>query len=229
VRSVDGTSVPHEGITGEGSDLGRLLALSDGIFAFSMTLLVISLALPSVTAGGTRVGLIDYLYRLRSPLLSYAVAFLVISTWWLGHHRIFSAIRKYDFLLVRLNTLLLLVISISPFILAIMFNYGPSSILSTDTSAKIAVGLFAAVELVTGVVLLAIWRHATAEHRLVDPQLSPEWIRYAEQLTLRPILIFAVSLGIALVLPWFAQIAWIGVAFIRRSTPRAAPRAGPTE
>ncbi|HEV2317042.1 MAG TPA: TMEM175 family protein [Thermoplasmata archaeon] len=209
--------------------MGRLISLSDGIFAFSMTLLVISLALPTIRSAGTGPDLFTYLRQLEPALLSYVVAFLVISTWWLGHHRIFSAIRKYDLLLMRLNTMMLLVISISPFMLAIVFQYGPSSIFVTSLSAKVAVALFAAVEVVTGLILLAIWRHATRDHHLVDPKLSAEWIQYAENLTVRPTVVFAAAIAVALVNPWLAEIGWVAVLFVRRSrgkgptSPAATP------
>ena len=38
----------------EGEDMGRILSLSDGIFAFAMTLLVINLAVPTRPLGGPR-------------------------------------------------------------------------------------------------------------------------------------------------------------------------------
>ncbi len=49
-----GSPTPHHGARGvSGDDLGRILALSDGVFAFAMTLLALSLVVPTV--GGSTV------------------------------------------------------------------------------------------------------------------------------------------------------------------------------
>ena len=51
----------YEGVTGSGSDLGRIIALSDGVLSFSMTLLVTDLALPAVSQSGILPSITTYL------------------------------------------------------------------------------------------------------------------------------------------------------------------------
>jgi hypothetical protein len=72
----------HEQVYG----LGRLLALSDGVFAFAMTLLVVQLLVPQLGPGqvgqlGTK--LLDQM----SSYVSYLISFTVISIYWYSHHR----------------------------------------------------------------------------------------------------------------------------------------------
>lgn len=213
--------------------MSRIISLSDGVFAFSMTLLVINLALPAVTQSGTVPPIASYLSSLESRLLDYALAFIVVASWWGEHHRLFSAIRRYDFLLMRLNTYFLLLISVTPFILALVFAYGPNTLFDRAPSAIIAVGLFGLVEAITGLLLFAIWRHATRNRHLVDPDLPEAWIRGAEGQSLRRIGIFGVSVLVGIALPLAGELIWLGTLFGRVARRRpfspldAPPRSKP--
>jgi uncharacterized membrane protein len=63
---------------------GRLEALTDGVFAFAMTLLVLNLELPDDFSPATAGELLDALADLRSGLLSYIVSFVVLALFWHG-------------------------------------------------------------------------------------------------------------------------------------------------
>ncbi len=197
-----------EGLDGEGTDMGRITSLSDGVFGFAMTLLVLNLALPAIGTSSHHASLVSYLSGLGGSLLDYALAFIIVGTWWSTHHRIFSAIRRYDRRLTFLNLMFLLLITITPFTLAIVFVYGPSGTLQTSDSARLAVALFSVVEGVTGLVMLAIWRHATYGRRLVDPALPDAWIRHSDDVSVRNTLIFFLAAGLALLLPIVAELVW---------------------
>ena len=206
-----------EGISGSGHNLGRILALSDGVFGFSMTLLVITLALPAVGSAGNGTDLSAYLTKLLPSFLGYALAFLLVAGWWSAHHRLFSAIRRYDPTLVRWNQLFLLFISITPFALAILFAYPPEHFIGTGLSAKIAVALFAGIQAVNGFLLRQIWVYATREGRLVEAGLPQRWIDQAERENLTKAGIFLASIAIAFILPIAGELSWIAVAYARRA------------
>jgi uncharacterized membrane protein len=199
-----------EWVGGGGTDLGRIIGLSDGVFSFAMTFLVISLALPTLVAGGQKMDLYDYLLSIRSGLLDYALAFLVVASWWSIHHQLFSALRRYDLTLMRLNNFFLLCVSITPFTLALVFQYGPNGFLDTSWTSKEAVIIFSAVQVLTGVLLFSIWQHATGERRLVDPALPDIWIRETERASQLRIVWFLAAIGVALVLPQISEFMWLG-------------------
>ena len=62
----------------------RLDALTDGVFAFAMTLLVINLELPESFDPKTDAELIAALQNLGDALLVYVISFLVLGTRWIG-------------------------------------------------------------------------------------------------------------------------------------------------
>jgi len=217
---------PYEGLDGSGRDLGRLLSLSDGVFAFALTFLVVSLLLPEPGAT-VQPSLTSFLVKLEPGFLAYALSFVIIATWWDYHHRLFSPIVRYDSLLVRLNNFFLLVISITPFLVDLLFEYGPSK--STPLlSTQIAIVLYAIVQALGGLDLLVIWRHATRGHRLVQADLPEEWIRGTERNQLVVVGVFLASIPVAFLTPVGAELAWIVMVFARihrrKVRPIPAPR-----
>src|SRR4029078_5430111 len=67
---------------------GRLDALTDGVFAFAMTLLVINMALPEGFDPKRRGEFLAGLGRLADTLVAYIVTFAVLASFWLGRARI---------------------------------------------------------------------------------------------------------------------------------------------
>jgi TMEM175 potassium channel family protein len=66
---------------------GRLDALTDGVFAFAMTLLVVNLDLPEDFHPSSAEELISALLGLGGTLIAYVITFLVLATFWLGRAR----------------------------------------------------------------------------------------------------------------------------------------------
>jgi uncharacterized membrane protein len=67
-----------------GSNLRRLEAISDGIFAVCMTLLVLGLAVPAVSAVQSETDLLRQLRDLLPALVTYFMSFLTLGIFWVG-------------------------------------------------------------------------------------------------------------------------------------------------
>src|SRR5579863_9784914 len=102
----------HEDDEGGDEDIGRILALSDGVFAIAVTLLILDIAVPATTSDDA---LPKVLLGLWPRYLAYALSFLVIARFWVIHHGSFQLIVRYDDALVWLNLLLLLFVAFLPF------------------------------------------------------------------------------------------------------------------
>jgi len=66
---------------------GRLDALTDGVFAFAMTLLVVKVDLPEDFHPTSAAELVSALLGLGGTFIAYVVTFLVLATFWLGRAR----------------------------------------------------------------------------------------------------------------------------------------------
>ncbi len=80
----------------------RLEALTDGIFAVTMTLLVLDLKLPEHVGANTSQ-VVANLLRLLPHLDDYAISFVVLCVYWLAHLRLLQRVRDVDPAFVWLN------------------------------------------------------------------------------------------------------------------------------
>jgi hypothetical protein len=88
--------------------IGRILALSDGVFAIAITLLILEIAVPAKTSDA---GLTKALLGLWPRYLAYVVSFVVIARFWVVHRLTFRLIARDDAVLVWLNLLLLMFVA----------------------------------------------------------------------------------------------------------------------
>jgi len=187
-----------------GEDLGRIISLSDGVFAFALTLLVLSLTVPTLVTANTSSSVVssNLARALQSDwqkFFGYAFAFVMIGIWWVIHHRTFRYIQRYDWVLMWLNMIVLLEVAVMPFVLSVYTTY---------SDAQVAVALFASMQVVIGLTMNALWRYASRGHRLIDPKLKVEEIRYYANRGLLTPIAFGVSIAISFVsVPW-AQYVW---------------------
>jgi len=99
---------------------GRIEALTDGIFAVAMTLLVLDLKLPEPMAGLDDAGLRRVLIALLPKFEIYIISYLVLGVFWLGHHRLMTQMRGVDHLFLWRNLVFVLLITLVPFSTSIM-------------------------------------------------------------------------------------------------------------
>jgi uncharacterized membrane protein len=197
--------VPHKtrGYDPVCKNLDRVLAISDGVFAFAVTLLALSLIAPALSTGAHQNELVTDLMDMGPTFLSYFVSFFVIASWWRGHNRVFAHIKRCNSTLISLNFYFLLCITLIPFLTNLIIQYG---------NFELATILFAAMQVVTGAMLIIIWVYATRNHRLIDPKLGARVIRFNYHRELVVIAIFLVSIPIAFFSTTLAQISWVAIA-----------------
>ena len=78
----------------------RLEALVDSVFAFAMTLLVLSLAIPQIPKSQAAVELPVYISGMAQVFTSFIIAFLLLAVFWTVHHRNFHYLHAIDLLYV---------------------------------------------------------------------------------------------------------------------------------
>ena len=191
--------------------LGRILALSDGVFAFSLTLLVVSLSVPTATGNSV---LASQLLDQMPTYFSYVISFVAVASIWYGHHESFKYIRRYDGLLIALNFGSLLLIAFLPF---------PTAVLGRNQQEPLAAVLYASTLALSNLFFAATWWHASRGRRLVRSDLSPEIVRQRYYRTLGGALVFLLSIPIALWSPIVAEIVWslflVSIFLVLRGAP----------
>jgi uncharacterized membrane protein len=100
----------------------RIEALTDGVFAIAMTLLVLDLAVPVVN-NATNQSLWQALIQLGPNMLSFALSFVILALMWSVHMRQFEYIEHVDRRAIALNSLRLFVVILIPFTTSLNSHY----------------------------------------------------------------------------------------------------------
>jgi uncharacterized membrane protein len=185
-----------------GYGLDRVLALSDGVFAFAVTLLVLDLAVPVLSPGASSADLWQALSKEYITFFSYILSFLIAGVWWNAHHRNFRSIRNSDSTLRWLNLLFLLWIALLPFFTKILDQYN---------TLQIAVVLYATDQAAAGIFMSLSWWYASRNHRLVDKNLKESAIRSRLLTNVIAPLFFIISMGISFIGPTIATYSWLAM------------------
>jgi len=103
------------GLREAGLTKARIEALTDGIFATVMTVLVLGLRPPAIDLNTPGASLSNELFRLAPNILTYALSFITLGLYWVGHHNQFHFVRRTDRTLLWINIVFLMSIGFVPF------------------------------------------------------------------------------------------------------------------
>lgn len=106
------------------NSLGRLLTLTDGVFAIAITLLALDLKVPDLGRHAHEDDLVHALAANADSYWSYLLTFYVIAQYWLRHRRVLRSVTEAQPLLFRDTLLLLLIVAAMPFPASLLGNYG---------------------------------------------------------------------------------------------------------
>jgi len=91
----------------------RLETLTDGIFAITMTLIILDLKTPeNIPYNLAEIELPEILINLLPSIEAYAVSFIILGVFWLRHQVQFKYIRSTNRLLLSVNMIFLLLIGL---------------------------------------------------------------------------------------------------------------------
>lgn len=208
-----------ESLTGESAEerageLDRLISLSDGVFAFAMTLLIVSVEVPDLSDTEARTQLVSDVGQLWGQVLSYVIGFLVIGFLWNSHRRIFARVRDYDDRLTKLTIVLLMFVAFLPFPTGLLGEYGNLSF----------PGMFyAAIISCISMLFILILDHLEHHRALMTRGGKHFDFARAKARHLITATVFLVSIPIGWMVPGAGQLVWILLAFNHQLTERALP------
>jgi uncharacterized membrane protein len=128
----------------------RLVAFSDGVFAITITLLVLEIRPPTDDEN-----LLHSLVALWPSYLAYALTFLFIGQVWANHHVMFDHIRAADRTVLFLNTVLLMVVAFLPFATSVL-----AEALRNGHGQRTAVSFYGIAFGLTALTFNAVWQYA---------------------------------------------------------------------
>ncbi len=142
---------------------GRILSLTDNIFGFAMTLLVLNFLIPRDLASEN---IADLFLNLWPQFLTYFMSFAVLGTFWVGQHNLLNLTKHVDRKSVWMH------IVFASFIVLIPFTTG---ILRSYYSESIAVFIYGTDVVICGLAAYWFWEHARAA-KLIKEDVTPDMI-----------------------------------------------------
>jgi uncharacterized membrane protein len=202
-------------------DIDRLLALTDGVVAIALTLLVLQLRVPELTQNMDSAKALWHALNVDGgELTSYLISFLVIAQFWLVHHRILRTMRGHSEGLAWRNFAFLLALTLMPFTSDLMGRYSDN---------PLSVTFFAINLLALSLSTQWIYLYAINHHLVVDKRRSS----YEERLGRVRSSLTIVVIAIAIVLAWtdtsVARYVWLLFLVVPVLGSRIASRAEPEQ
>lgn len=174
----------------------RIEALTDGVFAIAMTLLVLDLNVIGAGDIQTSSQLISSLGDNISTISSFLVSFLLLGSMWAVHMRQFEYIKRADRHLTMINTVRLLIVVLIPL---------TTNLAGAQSDIVLARVLFPINFLALAVVGAWQWNYATSKRKFYDD--IPEGV--LENARTRNKVILGTAIGVVLLSLWVGEAAFL--------------------
>jgi len=203
----------------------RIEALSDGVFAVAMTLLVLDIKLPAMPNEISSNEFAHAIFALWPHFGVFALSFVILARAWEVHHYVFDFLVRYDHTLVYLNMLYLMAVALLPF---------STALVGTHSKLEIAAAIYAANFLALSGITFLIWNYATRDRRLIHDDVQPELIAWLKKRLALSTVINGAAILVAFIFPPLCilllltyQMSMIIIPFFRRNTSPAERSSSP--
>jgi uncharacterized membrane protein len=176
----------------------HVISFADAIFAFSITFMAISIAIPNLAQNLNQTQVIDKLLESIPEFEIYAISFFVIGVYWISYHQIFNQIVNSNTTVTWLTLIFLFFITLIPLATNLQIGFG----------YPILFVLFALDLAIAGALLTIIWLHAV-KNRLIDQNLSRKEIQSISVEAILPTVVFSLSILVSFINSKAAYYFWI--------------------
>jgi uncharacterized membrane protein len=177
-------------------------AFSDGVFAIAITLLVLEIAVPA----GSERDLWGAVLDEWPSYLAYLVSFSTVGAVWVGHTVITEFLVRATSVLIRLNLLLLMVVSFLPFPTKLLAEY-----VGDDRPERVATTIYGLNLLLTAVLLSVIWRYAVSEG-LIRSDIADESVKVITRRLTPGLVGYVAMIMLGIFLPVVAVVGYFIIA-----------------
>ena len=180
----------------------RISAISDGVFAIAMTLLVLDLKLPELGEAVSRQVFGRAVMAQLPHFLSWIISFSILCKLWITQHALLDDGQKKSKGFTNLNFVFLAAISFIPF---------PTSLIAEHSDQPLSIIIFSSTLLVAWIALVGMWRSLVKKDQASDKR-GEEKRSVKGVIILLPIIAIAACL-LALIKPSIGVLVWIALPF----------------
>ena len=200
-------------------DPARVMALTDGVFAIIMTLLVLDIRVPQLAAGESlRTA---FLLDVWPNVVVFVISFVLTGLYWVAHRDMFNLVRGVDRGLVWLNILFMLTVALVPAAAALLGAY------SHDPLALRVYGL---LFVLIALMRLALWYYIGTRRHLLIEHVDRRTLWTGAFTSIALILAYLIAMLVAGVAPYLSLgiyagvpvLYFIGITLLRRLAPKGS-------
>jgi len=197
------------GFRWRGAEVTRVEGLSDAVFAFAVTLLIVSLEVPKT---------FDELMAVMRGFFAFAISFAVLLQVWHEQYRFFRRYNLQDSTSIVLNCILLFLVLFYVYPLKFLFTFlvnawmGFAGVVQIkDRQVQPLMEIFSAGFLAVSCIFMLLYGHAL--HRRAALELNALEV-FDTKVSIGAGAINAVTAMASLVIAWLAPIQWSGLSGI---------------
>lgn len=202
---------------------GRMENLTDCIFAFAMTLLVIGIDLPgniptNLPPSNLNHALISHILSIGLDFEMYVIAFITLGGLWYGHLEQFRFIKYIDGRLLWNNMIGLIFIAFLPYSTNLAGDY---------SQVQSGVALLEVNLLIIGIIFYQHWSYATSQAHLTIDTVAPDIIRQGKEKNLSLIALSLIALILSFLSPPLSVLTYLLLPFLYVTRYRAGRQLEP--
>ena len=171
----------------------RVESFSDGVFAIVITLLVLDIRLPEGELSWA------LLATAVPHLLAFLLSFVIVGTYWVAHHTMWTFIARVDRPLLWTNLFVLLTVVFIPF---------PAALLGAHPLNPVAIIIYGASLALTNAAGAVLWLVAGARGAM-RPGVPDSFRRSTSLFHAAPIPIYLIGIAIAYFVPWLSLALYV--------------------
>jgi uncharacterized membrane protein len=200
-QSINGNETVHRRATI--LPLDRFNTFSDGVFAIAITILVLELAVPSLS-----IPLPEALKELWPDFLGYFISFFYIGGIWISHANLTNLMKRGDSISYGLNLLMLLFVALLPFMTRLMVTR-----ISTP-EISIAAFIYGLNVLIASLALSLLMFYVARQSLLIIDEIADETLRRLYRQRWIAIGVGTLAVILALVAPSVAVTLYLAAAVL---------------
>ena len=178
----------------------RMQTLVDGVFAIAMTLLAFNIKLPESANFANPQSLFSGLLGIWPIFLSFAIGFVILGMFWVGHHIEFNYIKKLDHKLIWFNIFYLLFVSLFPF---------TAQLLGSHPYNQTAIIFYALNLMIMVFIQYVMWQHATSHGALIEEDVDARINNLVHRLCYVAVVAYALAILFSFFLPIASLIIFL--------------------
>jgi uncharacterized membrane protein len=196
-----------DGFRWRGTEVTRIEGLSDGVFAFAVTLLIVSLEVPKT---------FDELMAVMRGFFSFAISFALLLQVWHEQYRFFRRYNLQNSTSLVLNCILLFLVLFYVYPLKFLFTFlvnvwmgFAGTVQIKDRQVPLLMEIFSAGFLAVSCIFMFLYGHALQKRDALELNALEV---FDTKVSIGAAAINALTAIVSLVIAWLAPIEWSGVS-----------------